>query len=108
MLKNCKQYDGHPQGRSKGGICPSPGFMVFKRYFGFFPKAFALGLVLSRKNLSSENFSDKFRKFNIDTFFLKIFLTSFLVLLAGKISADFSSEFLIGTQSEKSVEFSEV
>jgi hypothetical protein len=38
----------------------------------------------------------------------KIFLTSFLVLLAGKISADFSSEFLIGIQFEKPVEFSEV
>jgi hypothetical protein len=30
------------------------------------------------------------------------------VLLAGKISANFSSEFLIGTQFEKSVEVSEV
>jgi hypothetical protein len=67
------------------------------------------GLVLSRKNMSSENFSDKFRKFNIHKFFLKIrnfSLTRFLVLLAGKISADFSSEFLIGTQFDKSVEFS--
>jgi hypothetical protein len=30
------------------------------------------------------------------------------VLLAGKISADFSVEFLIGTQFEKYLEFSEV
>jgi hypothetical protein len=32
----------------------------------------------------------------------------FLVLLAGKISADFSSEVLIGIQFEKSEEFSKV
>jgi hypothetical protein len=31
-----------------------------------------LGLVLPRKNLSSEKFSDKFCKFNIHKFFLKI------------------------------------
>jgi hypothetical protein len=32
----------------------------------------------------------------------------FLVLLASRISSDFSSEFLIGTQFKKSVEFPEV
>jgi hypothetical protein len=52
------------------------------------------------KYLRSENFSDKFRKFNI----YNLFLTSCLVLLAGKISA----EFLKRTQFIKSVEFSKV
>jgi hypothetical protein len=36
-----------------------------------------------------------------------MFSDKFFVLLAGRISKDFASEFLIGTQFEKSVEFSE-
>jgi hypothetical protein len=63
------------------------------------------GLVLSTKNLSSEKFSYKSRKFHNHNFFLKnqkFLQTSFLVLLAVKISADFYSEFLIRTQFEKS------
>jgi hypothetical protein len=68
------------------------------------------GLVLSRKILSSEKLSDKFRNFFIYNVFLKIryIFASFLVLLAGYNSTDFSSEFLIGIQFEKSVEFTEV
>jgi hypothetical protein len=50
------------------------------------------GLSPIKKNVSSEKFSDKFRKFNMHKFFpenLKKFCTSFLVLLACKIYADF-------------------
>jgi hypothetical protein len=66
---------------------------------------------LQEKNLSSEKISDKFRKFNIHKLFLEIrnfFWQVLMVLLSGNISANFSSEFLIETQFEKSVEFSEV